>query len=159
MLQVPEDKWHNIIVCYDNMCQLDGMKVANAPLPLPPPFDQMWLKVQKVSNCLTTIAGTYNTLHNVLQVIDSLHIKNHKNPKCHELYHPDKAHEVNENINLMCAEQTFVWLSRYKRILCSMNKNHHLFFLHRMITLRNRYTEWCHRTNRKPLLPKAKQKT
>ena len=36
-MQVPEDKWQSIIVSYDNMCQLDGMKAAKAPLPLPPP--------------------------------------------------------------------------------------------------------------------------
>ena len=32
------------------------------------------------------------------------------------------------NYNLMCAEQTFTWLLRYKKILCSMNKTHHCFF-------------------------------
>lgn len=93
-----------------------------------------------------------------LKVIDSLHIKNHKDEKCHQLYHPDKVHKINENINLMCAEQTFVWLSRYKRIMCSMNKTHHLFFLHRLIVLRNEYTKMCHDVGRKPLLPKAKNK-
>lgn len=93
-----------------------------------------------------------------LQVIDSLHIHNHKDPRCKEKYHPDKAHNVNKDINLMCAEQTFVWLSRYKRIICSMNKSHHLFFLHRLIVLRNEYTEMCHNSGRKPLLPKAKTK-
>ena len=32
------------------MCHLDGMKVAKSPLILPPPYDEMWLKVEKVNN-------------------------------------------------------------------------------------------------------------
>ena len=43
-------------------------------------------------------------------------------------------------------------------LFCSMNKSHHLFFLHRLIVLRNEYTEMCHKIGRKPLLPKAKSK-
>ena len=46
---MPEDKWKDIIISYDNMCQLDGMKVAKSPLPLPPPYNEMWLKVEKVN--------------------------------------------------------------------------------------------------------------
>ena len=66
-MQVPEDKWQSIIVSYDNMCQLDGMKAAKAPLPLPPPYNEMWLKVQKVRTaqmvdmCLKTIIIKYST--------------------------------------------------------------------------------------------------
>ena len=92
------------------------------------------------------------------QTIDSLHIKNHKSARCQEIYHPDNVHKEHPLYNLMCAEQTFVWLSRYKRIMCAMNKTHHLFFLHRIIVHRNSYTQTCHATNRKPLLPKAKAK-
>ena len=37
-----------------------------------------------------------------------------------------------------------------------MSKNHHLFFLHRIVKRRNEYTEFCHNQGRKPLLPKTK---
>lgn len=57
----------------------------------------------------------------------------------------------------MTAEQTFVWLcSRYKRILSSMRKTHHIYFLHRIVNKRNAYTEKCLKLGRKSLLPKAK---
>ena len=91
------------------------------------------------------------------QVIDPLHISNHKNPKCHDLYNPKKATDSIPDCNLMIAEQTFSWLSRYKKILNSMPKNHHLFFLHRTVYRRNQYTELCQRLKRKPLLPKSKK--
>lgn len=136
---IPEDQWSEVIIAYDNMCHLDSLRIAKNPLPLPPPFDTMWMKVRKT--------------------IDSLHIKNHKSARCQELYHPDNIQKDHPLYNLMCAEQTFVWLSRYKRIMCSMTKTHHLFFLHRMIVHRNSYTQTCHATNRKPLLPKAKTNT
>jgi len=44
---MPEESWEDVILCYDNMCHLDGLTVAKGPLPLPAPFDQMWSKVQK----------------------------------------------------------------------------------------------------------------
>ena len=40
-----------------------------------------------------------------------------------------KAREQHPNVNFMCAEQTFARLSRYHRILCSMPKTHHLFYI------------------------------
>ena len=46
--KLPVEEWKNIIVAYDNMCQLDSLKVAQKPLPLEPPYDQMWLTIQKV---------------------------------------------------------------------------------------------------------------
>ena len=90
-------------------------------------------------------------------MIDPLHISNHKNPKCHDLYNPKKATDSIPDCNLMIAEQTFSWLSRYKKILNSMPKNHHLFFLHRTVYRRNQHTELCQRLKRKPLLPKSKK--
>ena len=56
--------------------------------------------------------------------IDDLHIKNHVQTKCQEIYHPSKVRDQNPSLNLMTAEQTFAWISRYKRIPCSMNKLH-----------------------------------
>ena len=41
------------------------------------------------------------------------------------------------------AEQTFIWLGKFKKILNSMNKRHHNFFLHCLVKARNRYTMWC----------------
>ena len=74
-------------------------------------------------------------------------------------YHPKKVLEANPNYNFMIAEQTFAWLSRYKKIVCSMDKLHHLFFLHRIITRRNKHSYLCITTGRKVLLPKSKDKT
>lgn len=135
---VPETEWKDRIIAYDNMCHLDGLRAAKQDLPLPAPYDKMWKKVTKI--------------------IDSLHIRNHKDPKCQEMYHPKIVKELHPKFNLMCAEQTFTWLSRYKRISSSMNKTHHCFFLHRMVKRRNVYTELCARLNRNPHLPARHQK-
>uniref|UniRef100_A0A1X7UKL4 CxC5 like cysteine cluster associated with KDZ domain-containing protein n=1 Tax=Amphimedon queenslandica TaxID=400682 RepID=A0A1X7UKL4_AMPQE len=134
---VPESEWKDIVLAYDAMCKLDGLLVASKPLPLPKPFDEMWTSIQKV--------------------IDTFHFKNHTDPVCITKYNPSKILEQHPQLNFMCCEQTFVWLSRYKKIVCSMSKNHHLFFLHRLVTRRNLYTKLCHENGRKPLLPKAKE--
>lgn len=107
----PEEDWHDIILAYDNMCHLDSLRVANEKLPLPEPYCNMWLKITKI--------------------IDSLHIRNHVDPRCLEKYHPRLVKERFPKFNLMAAEQTFVWASRFKKVLCSMPKTHHCFFLHR----------------------------
>lgn len=123
-----------VVLSYDNMCHLDHLKVAKKPLPLPAPFDSIWLDVRKI--------------------IDSLHIKNHKDKRCHELHHPDKIKESHPEINTMCCEQTFAWLGRYKKIVLGMGKRHHHFYLHRMIKRRNKYIELCYSQNRRPIQPK-----
>ena len=128
-----ESKWKEVILCYDNMCHLDALKVAQKDLPLDAPYDKMWKKVTKI--------------------IDSLHIKNHTDDKCLATYHPKQIKDAHPTYNLMCAEQVFSWLSRYKRITSSMNKTHHCFFIHRIVTRRNRYTSFCNRINRSALLP------
>lgn len=130
---IPPKNWQDIVVSYDNMCHLDGMRAAKEPLPLPPPYDNMWNAITKI--------------------IDELHIKNHRDEKCQRLYHPKSVKETNPGYNLMCAEQIFTWLSRFKRITCAMNKTHHCFFLHRIVTRRNRYSELCATLCRNPLLP------
>ena len=58
---------------------------------------------------------------------------------------------MNPKVNFMCAEQTFAWQSRYRRILSSMTKTHHLFTLHRLVLHRNAYTELCLNIGRKIL--------
>ena len=45
---IPRDKWGSVVLAYDNMCHLDSLKVARKPLPLPKPFDEMWLAITKV---------------------------------------------------------------------------------------------------------------
>ena len=134
--KLPESQWKDVIIAYDNMCHLDSLKAAKIDLPLQSPCDKLWKSVTKV--------------------IDDLHIRNHSDPKCLEMYHPHKVREEHPQYNLMCAEQTFVWLSRFKKIVSSMNKTHHCFFIHRIVKLRNSYTQLCMKYGRKPPLPKAK---
>ena len=121
---------------YDNICHVDELKLLAKKLDLPVPFDEIWLKINKV--------------------IDPLHIKNHSRPKCKELYNPEKVREAFPEANLMCAEQTFAWMGRYKKIFNSMTKNHFHFMLHRLIKGRNQYTSNCYKDGRKPLLPSGK---
>lgn len=130
--QDPET-WHDFNICYDNMCNLCRLKIAMKPLPLPAPFDQLWLKVSKF--------------------IDDLHLRNHKRPECKQLYSTERIREKYQALNTPVCEQTFVWASKFKRIMCAMPKRRFLFFYHRMVTRRNRYTEKCHVLKRKPLLP------
>ena len=40
-----ESKWKEVILCYDNMCHLDALKVAQKDLPLDAPYNKMWKKV------------------------------------------------------------------------------------------------------------------
>ena len=45
LLSIREDQWSEVIIAYDNMCQLDSLQLAKNPLPLPSPFDKMWMAV------------------------------------------------------------------------------------------------------------------
>ena len=67
--------------------------------------------------------------------------------------------DLHPNDNTMAAEQTLVWLSRFKKIVCAMPKVHHLFYLHRMVRRRNAYTVHCYKKGHKPVLPKSRQWT
>ena len=117
------------------MCNLERMHIARKPLPLPPPLDNLWLSLEKV--------------------IDVFHFGNHISPECKEKFSPDKLKADNPSFSTQAGEQTFVWVSRFQHILCSMAKNHHLFYLHRMVLRRNAYTINCYRNNKKPILPKV----
>ena len=110
----------SVILAYDNMCNLCKLKAGRDPLPFEPPFDKIWL--------------------NVTKVIDSFHFRNHIDPQCKEKYSPALVKSQNLDFNTMAGEQTFVWVSRFKHIICAMNKSHHLFYLHRMVRRRNKYT-------------------
>ena len=72
-------------------------------------------------------------------MIDELHIKNHKDERCKTIYDPKKLKDKYPEVHFMSAEQTFVWLVRFRRILCAMPKRHHLSYLHRLINRRNNY--------------------
>lgn len=129
--------WNKVVLAYDNMCHLDGLKAARRPLPWRAPWDKAWISISKI--------------------IDVLHMRNHKDKLCKEKYDPAPFKEELPQGNTMAAEQTFVWLSRFKKILCAMPKVHHLFYLHRMVKRRNKYTVTCYKNGKKPLLPKARR--
>ena len=133
----PGDRLSRVVVAYDNMCNLDRMKVAQNPLPFQPPYDKCWLSIGKI--------------------VDKFHHRNHVSEVCKVHYSPDLIKTSNPNYNTQAGEQTFSWVGRYKYILCAMNKIHHLFYLHRMVKRRNMYTEKCYLYGRKPLLPKSKK--
>ena len=133
----PED-WFKMFVCYDNMCNIDRLRMFREPLPLDGEFANVWNKINKC--------------------IDSLHISNHKREECKTKYAPEKVKSVIPDANLMSCEQTFAWAGRYKKILNSTNKNHFHFLLHRLFKRRNEYTEYCYVNNRRPLLPSLKVK-
>ena len=125
------------ILAYDNMCNLEKIKASKKPLPLSPPNDQIWANVKKI--------------------IDVFHFKNHVSPDCREKFSPEVIKKDNPFFNTQAGEQTFTWLARFKSNVCSMNKDHHLFYLHRMVIRRNLYTEKCYKHGRKPILPKGKK--
>ena len=108
---------------------------THPPLPLPGDLKYLWLDVQKI--------------------IDTLHMKNHSDPRC-EQYNPAKVLPEDSDMNTMSCEQTFAWLSRYKKILCAMPKTHHHFYLHRMVQRRNSYISWCYSEGRRPVQPKVR---
>ena len=117
------------------MCHLNNLKASRRPLPLPGDLKYIWLDVQKI--------------------IDSLHIKNHKDIQCQQ-YDPKQVLAEDSTMNTMSCEQTFAWLSRYKKILCAMPKTHHHFYLHRMVKRRNNYISWCYNIGRRPVQPKVR---
>ena len=125
-----------ITLAYDNMCNIERMKITKKPLPLPAPYDKLWSRVHKI--------------------IDVFHFPNHNSTTCKERFSPVEFKQKHPNFNTQAGEQTFVWVSRYKRILCSMTKSHHLFYLHRMVLRRNQYTSRCYCIGRKPILPKKR---
>lgn len=125
-----EKSLENYILAYDNMCHLDSLKAVEEELPLPAPFNTMWKRINKV--------------------IDRLHLQNHKDKKCKELYNPTS---IPDEYNTMIAEQTFAWFSRFKKNANSMTQTHHLFFIHRNILRRNKYSTIMRKRGKEPLLP------
>lgn len=128
--------WSKHFINYDNICNVDRLKLLKGLLDLPEPFSSIWQDVGKV--------------------IDPLHIKNHKNPDCHEKYNPSKVKSEIPDANLMVCEQTFSWLGKFKKILNSMPKYTQLFLLHRLVQRRNEYTQYCYSIGTRPMLPSVK---
>lgn len=133
---IPPTDWSKIFIAYDNICNVDRMKVARQELPLPHPFSQVWQSVSKI--------------------IDSFHLRNHKRPECHQQYNPKSLKVVHPNYNTQACEQTFAWLGRFHRILSSVPKAHNHFFLHRLVKRRNLYNSLCYCKGMKPVLPNVK---
>ena len=69
------EDWKKVTVSYDNMCHLNNLKVARRLLPLPGDLAHIWLDVNKV--------------------IDDLHIKNHRDPRCEQYRAPA---EIGNNV-------------------------------------------------------------
>ena len=86
---------------------------------------------------------TWSTWLDIKKIIDTLHIRNHKDQRCHQLYDPNKLKQENPEYNTMSCEQTLAWISRLKKILGAMQKTHHHFYLHRMVKRRNKYISFC----------------
>ena len=117
------------------MCHLDSLKISKRDLPFPPPLNQAWKLLSKV--------------------IDHLHLRNHVDPKYKLLYNAED--KLPSAYNTMACEQTFVWASRLKKVICAMPRLHQFFFLHRSVKRRNKYTELCHLRRKTPVLPKLSQ--
>ena len=131
-----KNTWSDVYLSYDIMFNFDRLHMLRNKLPLEGALSDLWLDVNKV--------------------IDPLHLPNHKRPECHQLYNPDTLSDSFPEANLMVCEQVFCWLGRYKKILNSMPKAHHHFFLHRLIKRRNSYTSYCQKVGKYPLLPSAR---
>jgi hypothetical protein len=104
---VPENEWGDFFLAYDNICNLDRLRVAKKPLPLPPPYDEVWLKITKV--------------------IDRLHMRNHKRPECKTKYSADPLKEKIPGLNtpvkkIMCAMPKRRQLFFYHRMVVRRNK-------------------------------------
>ena len=125
----------DVTLAYDNMCNLDKLKASKELLPFDPPYDSVWSEVTKI--------------------IDVFHFSNLVSPHCKEKYSPKEIKQAHPTWNTQAGEQTFTWLSRFKHNTCSMPRHHHLFYLHRMVLRRNKYTAKCYSYGRKPLLPKS----
>ena len=91
----------SMYLAYDNMCNVTRLNVAKHALPLPPPMNEAWLDMNKI--------------------IDSFHLPNHVNPECKERYSPKSLKEQYPAANTQAGEQTFVWLGRFKHIICVLS--------------------------------------
>ena len=89
-----------LIISKSNFLLSDRLKLLKNCLPLDGPVSKIWLSINKV--------------------IDPLHLKNHTRPECEQNYNPAMLTEKFPEANLMVCEQTFSWLSKFKKIVNSM---------------------------------------
>ena len=87
--------------------------------------------------------------------VDGLHIKNHVLYSCRSEY-PKVIKDLRNKFaspNTEAAEQTFLWLGKFKKIINSMDKRRH-HFLHCLVKERNKYTQYCLENKKRIVLPK-----
>lgn len=101
----------SIIVVYDNMCYVDGLKVVCVDFL----FEDF---LKKVWQC-------------VVKVIDKLYICNYKDEKCKILY--NLIDKVFDGYNIMVVEQIFVWGSRFEWLICVMLWFYQFFYFYRFV--------------------------
>ena len=82
------------------------LRISKLDLPVLEPFNEAWKLISKV--------------------IDRLHLRNHVDPKYKELCDADQ--KIPLAYNTMACEQTFVWASRFKKVMCAMPHVHQVFF-------------------------------
>ena len=140
MKDIPEHVRRNTkyFLSYDNVCNLSNMKLWREPLPIKS-FANLWQD-------------------NLIKIIDSIHLHNHKRESCHKNFNPKILKEKLPDGNTMICEETFCWLGRFKKMLNALPKHRFEFMLHRLIIHRNRYTEYCHLVKKYPHLPSMKLK-
>ena len=128
------------------------IRLLKKPLPLPG-YEDVWIRINKIIGKTKLKPMRYNCICTCF--LDRLHLRNHKREECQVLYNPNNIENF-DNANTMICEQTFSWLSRYKKMFCSLPKTRFHFLLHCLIKKRNYYTESCHNEGRYPLLPSVK---
>ena len=133
----------NIFLFYDNMCNLERLKIWDC--------DKTGLSLE--ARLGMTIFKRIN------KGVDGLHIRNHVRHSCRNEYPRviQKLRETFTSPNTEAAEQTFLWLGKFKKIINSMDKRRHHFFLHCLVKERNKYTQYCLENKKKVVLPKLQQ--
>ncbi len=91
---IPINLWGKVVLVYDNMCHLDGLRAAKSAFPFPKPWDTMWQVIGKV--------------------IDCFHYGNHTDKNCKVKYNPESCLLNDDNSEV--AEQTFIWAGRFKKL-------------------------------------------
>ena len=93
----PTGELPKVTLAYDNICNIQRMKVAKNPLPFLAPLDRLWLDVEKV--------------------INSFHLSNHVSTACKDNFSLSKLKADYPNYNTQASEQTFAWMNRANLLL------------------------------------------
>ena len=75
----------DVILAYDNMCNLERMRASRHPLPLEPPLDD-------------------NYGSKIIKIIDTFHLPNHVSEECKKKFSPDKMKEKHPHFNTQVGE-------------------------------------------------------